>query len=231
MPAGAVTGSAKYNDQFLLYNSSEGVPAQDCCHLMLWDSQSDQRWLLVENLAGAEDASLSATHAAWVAWGGPGKDVYYADLATREVIHVESTYDSYTAQTSIDGDWVVWEDDRNGPNDVYAVQIGAGTEVRLTDNGAWNSWPRVRNDVLCFRTTLWSGMDGWDLAVMDLTTGVLRRATFSPHPGLKCVGVDGGWLVYQQQTTPDELLFNKILAVDLCSLGILDDLGRVVPGG
>jgi hypothetical protein len=89
------------------------------------------------------------------------------------------------------GDRVVWEDGRSGVTDIYGMQIGTGLEVRLTDNGAWNQAPTLRGDVMCFRTTLWGGASGWDLAVMDLSSGAVRRAIEQSSATLwKCAFVD-----------------------------------------
>ena len=88
----------------------------------------------------------------------------------------------------------------------------------------------LRRGVMCFRTSLWSGVYGeWDLAVHDLETGVTRRVTPESHYGYKCNFVDSGWLVYRQQMTASDKWFNKIWAVNLVKLGILDAQGRLIP--
>jgi hypothetical protein len=63
--------------------------------------------------------------------------------------------------------------------------------------------------------------------VQDLQTGAVRRVTHAPDFGYKCGKVDSGWLVYQIQTASYNQ--NKIFAVNLHALGILDDEGRVIP--
>ncbi len=219
-----------YNSSYIVYESSLGLSPNEGNDLMLWDLQSDQEVMLVEHGHGVENVSISSTHAAWVAFGGPDKDVFYVDLATKEITHVESTFDPYVAHTGTWGDWVVWEDTRYGGLDIMGLQISAGTEVRLVDNGAYNGWPTLRESVMCFRTTLWSGVYGdWDLAVYDLDTGVTRRVTQQSNWGNKCGFVDSGWLVYPQQMLAGSFHRNKIWAVNLQKLGILNAQGHVVP--
>jgi hypothetical protein len=210
----------------VVYRSRLGHDLGDV-DLRLLDLQTQQDVLLAPYQAAVEDVSISETHAAWVAYGGPGKDVYYATLGTGEITHVESTADHFTAKTGTWGDWVVWEDGRSGVTDIYGLQLGTGQEVRLTDNGAWNQAPTLRGDVMCFRTTLWGGAAGWDLAVMDLSSGAMRRVTEQSSPTLwKCAFVDSGWLVYQHQTFAGDQRY-KIFAKHLVKLGILDAQGHV----
>ena len=83
--------------------------------------------------------------------------------------------------------------------------------------------------MLCFRTTVWSGTwPNWDLAVMDLTTGVVRKVTQTTAE-YKCGFADSGWLVYQEQIRAGVWTNNKIFATNLVKRGILDAQGHVVP--
>jgi len=194
-----------------------------------WDLITDDLVVLAGEGQAVEDVSISPTHAAWVDYGGPGKDVFVADLESGAVQHIESTYDSYTAYTATWGDWVLWEDRRNEYWEIYGYRISTEEEVRLTDNGEYNSRPSLRHNLACWRTTYYSGADGWDLVVHDLETGVTRRVTQTPHRGYKCKQVDSGWLVYLVQ--PGGLdVENEVHAIDLIAAGILDASGlHVIP--
>ena len=101
--------------------------------------------------------------------------------------------------------------------------------MHVTDNGAYNGYPRLREHLLCFRTTLWAGGMGWDIAIMDMDTWVVRRVTETTHPGYSCAHAHAGWLVYRQQVRQDYIGFDKIYAVNLVAAGILDNQGRVIP--
>jgi Tol biopolymer transport system component len=228
LTSGEEAGWPYANSRYIIYRTKLGLEFSEGTYLMLWDRQTDLKVQLASNTQAAEGMSISETHAAWVAYGGPAKDVFYVDLATQEVTHVESTWDPWTAFTSTWGDWVVWEDTRSGL-DIWGLRLGTGEEVQLTDNGASNARPTLRGDVLCFRTTLWSGTwPQWDLAVMDLTTGVVRKVTQTTAE-YKCGFADSGWLVYQQQIRPGSWTNNKIFATNLLKRGILDAQGHVVP--
>jgi hypothetical protein len=193
--------------------------------LTLLDTWSGDEINLAEDHQAAEDPSLSPTHAAWVASGGPGKDVFFADLETKTVVRVESTYDPEVWYATTWGDWLLWEDHRNGDADVYAMRLSTGEETRITDNGAWNGMPQLRSGIACYRTTQWN-TTGFDLAILEVETGVTRRVPLTPDPGYKCGLVDGGWLVYQKQVGTH--VENEIYAIDLIAAGILDDLGEHV---
>ncbi|MFH2008557.1 MAG: hypothetical protein ABI333_18360, partial [bacterium] len=126
-----------FNGRYIIYASWE-VTAIDGTDLMLFDIMTDDEVLLAEYWQGAEDVSISPTHAAWVAWGGPDKDVFFVDLDTKAITQVASTWEPYTAHTATWGDWVLWEDRRHGMSDVYALRISTSEEIRLTDNGVYN---------------------------------------------------------------------------------------------
>ncbi len=198
-------------------------------YIFRWDLVTDDLVVLAGEGHAVEDISISLTHAAWVDYGGPGKDVFVADLESGAVQHIESTYDSYTAYTATWGDWVLWEDRRNEYWEIYGYRISTAEEVRLTDNGEYNSRPSLRHNLACWRTTYYSGADGWDLVVHDLETGVTRRVTQTPHRGYKCKQVDSGWLVYLVQPGATDS-YNEVHAIDLIAAGILDATGlHVLP--
>jgi hypothetical protein len=214
----------RYNGRYILYDSYVDSP-QSGLALTLWDTWNGDEVRLAEDVQGAEDPSLSLTHAAWVAWGGPGKDVFYADLESMVVVQVASTIDPEVWYATTWGDWLLWEDRRNGDADIYGIRLSTGEEFRLTDNGAWNGMPKLKNGIACYRTTQWN-TTGFDLAIYEVETGVTRRVPITPDPGYKCGMVDSGWLVYQKQVGTYNQ--NQIFAIDLIAAGILDDQGEQV---
>lgn len=217
----------RFNGQYIVYSSWEDT-AINGTDLMLWDLVTDDDVLLAEYWQGAENVSISPTHAAWVAWGGPDKDVFFVDLDTKAITQVASTWEPYTAHAATWGDWVLWEDRRHGMSDVYALRISTGEEIRLTDNGVYNGRPTLRGSIACWRTSFYEPTVGWDLVVYDMETQVLRRVTREQHTHYKPGIVDSGWLVYQKQTFPGDYSRNTIHAVDLIAAGILDPTGQHV---
>jgi hypothetical protein len=226
LPAPSFGAPERFNGRHLVYSSWSADGCVDNQSLVLWDLFTEKVMTLAEPWQAAEGNSISPTHAAWVANGGPGKDVFFVDLATYDVVQVESTVDSEVWWTATWGDWVLWEDLRNGPPNIYGLRISTGEELRLTDNGAGNGMPTLRGNLACYRTTEWNNT-GWDLAVMDLETGIRRRVTRTPDSGYKCGPVDSGWLVYERQKWA-QYWANEIWAVDLVAAGILDEAGETV---
>jgi hypothetical protein len=214
----------RYNGRHFLYDSYVST-SQNGLNLTLWDTWNGDEVQLAEDSQGAEDPSLSLTHAAWVAWGGPGKDVFYTDLESKVVVQVASTIDPEVWYATTWGDWLLWEDRRNGDADIYGMRLTTGEEFRLTDNGAWNGMPKLKSGIACYRTTQWN-ITGFDLAIYEVETGVTRRVPITPDPGYKCGMVDSGWLVYQKQVGTYHQ--NQIFAIDLIAAGILDEQGEHV---
>jgi len=216
-----------HNGRHLVYQRYTDVIG--AVELTLWDRQNGQKRMLAEAAQGAETLSISATHAAWVAWGGPGKDVFYVELETMEVHHVGSTAFPTVYNTTTWGDYVLWDDDRYGLSEVMALRISTGQEWRLSD-GTWRATrPKLRGHIVCMLTVDYSPGEGVDLMLYDMETGVRRRVTTEARYGYKSGYVDSGWLVYQEEKYPGDIWRNKIWALNLLKLGIVDADGHVVP--
>jgi hypothetical protein len=177
----------------------------------------------------ASGGTMSPSHYTWPnnTAGLPTLGIHYLELATGEITKIPGT--ELGAYPTTWGDWVIWEDWRSGGPDLWGQRMGAGEEVHVTDNGAYNGLPRLRENLLCFRTTLWAGGLGWDLALLDLDTWVVRRVTETTHPGYRCLAPDNGWLVYRKQVRQDYYRWDKIYAMDLEAHGLVDSQGHVIP--
>ncbi|MDY0002522.1 MAG: hypothetical protein RBU30_14600 [Polyangia bacterium] len=190
---------------------------------------SGQSTLLQTTEDGASSGGdMSETHFTWPSLVmNEHEGIHVVELATgQQQIIQDSIMSTYPTTW---GDWVVWENWDTGLPDIWGVRLGAGERVHVTDNGAYNGYPRLREHLLCFRTTLWAGGMGWDIAIMDMNTWVVRRVTETTHPGYSCAHAHAGWLVYRKQVRQNYIGWDKIYAVNLVAAGILDDQGRVIP--
>ncbi|MDY0002337.1 MAG: hypothetical protein RBU30_13660 [Polyangia bacterium] len=226
-----------FNGRYLLYKALDKTTEEDSCRyatrLHLRDLSTGEELLLTERWQEVEEeaSSLSPTHAAWVAWNGSERNVFFMDLETKDINHIQTTSEPDFSYTATWGDWVLWEDWRNENAEIYGWRISTSEEARITNNGVWNGRPTLRGGIACYRTgSLWDPTVGWDLMVRDMETGVERQVTQETNVGYKCGNVDSGWLVYLKQTMSNYTYVNSIHAVNLVVAGILDPSGEhVVP--
>lgn len=96
----------------------------------LADGSADPVW------AGPADQGEAAIHAGRVVWRdqrdvGPG-EIYFANLETAETRRLTERIDGQF-HPAIFGDWVVWQDTRNGVLDIYGYDLLRDSELRLTE--------------------------------------------------------------------------------------------------
>lgn len=88
----------------------------------------------------------------------PGRttdEMFYVDISDRDnpvefpIANGEfALYGGYNSR--IDGNIVVWEDDRNGNLDIYGYDVTSGTEFQITDDPAHQRYPDISG-----RTVVW----------------------------------------------------------------------------
>lgn len=219
----------RFNTRFVLYDTQEGVPpGESGSNLMLLDRQTEEATVLASYETWWEGADMSETHVSWVAhspWEtGLKKSVFVYDLATGTSELLMSTVPSATLSTSTSGDWVTWEDNRNGSWDIYAYRISTGQEICLVDEAHDQRNAFTRQDLVVWADGRWSPQSG-DLVIYDLQTGFWRRVTGWSDSWYAAPAQDG-WLVYKRGTG----WYNaEVYAMDLVANLILEPSGRVIP--
>jgi beta propeller repeat protein len=233
--SGYLTSLIRINSEYLLYATNEDVPISGGSNLVLRHRVTGDTQALATYDSWWEGADMSETHVSWVAHapgeGGSYKSVYLHEIATGLTSLIQSTVPGRQFQTSTWGDWVVWQDDRNGAWDVYAYQISAGLESRLADEPHDQTAPMVREDLVVWVDYRWSGQTNeyngtCDLVIYDLQTGLWRRVTgWTDSWGFG--RAQGGWLLYRKQSADPYMA--QIFAMDLQANLLLDSAGRVLP--
>jgi Tol biopolymer transport system component len=168
------------------------------------------------------------------AQGGNGtKDVFYYDVDARQVVRLESTEPGHQYYPIHAGDYIYWEDDRDGDWNIYRYDLVAGVEERFTWNDQDQIYARIRGHLLTWTDYRWSCesyaglIHPADSVIYDTETGVMRRVTSSSIVGLNRFA-EGRWLVYTKKVGSRRY---QVFSHDLVSDGLLDGPdGHVIPG-
>jgi hypothetical protein len=202
-------------------------PVTGIFDLVLHDRWTDQQTVFAEGWQGAESHKVSEDYAVWIASGGPGKSVFYAELGTGDVVEVVSTHDHAVYDTDLFGDLVLWTDLRTGLGAIHGLRISTGEDLQLTDDTDVHSMPVVHGHLAAWRTRPNTG-EGYQIVVQDLETEVRRVVVSERSWNWKTVAFDGEWLIYLEQT--GDYWENRIHAVNLPRLGLLGPDGHLAPG-
>ena len=104
-------------------------------------------------------------------------------------------YDNlYSSKNSaISGDYIVWQDDRNGNDDIYMYEISTGTETRITTDPKVQEYPVIHGDYI-----VWSDRrhDNGDIYLYKISTGTETRIT-TDTAQQKWPDIYGDYIVWQ----------------------------------
>jgi len=217
----------RQNDRYLLFRRYE--IDRGIYDLVLHDRWTDQQTVLADGTQGAESHRINEDYAVWIAWGGAGKSVFYAELATGDVVEVPDTRDHAVYDTDLSGDIVLWTDLRTGLGAIHGLRISTGEPLQLTDDGDVHSRPVIDGHIAAWRTRPPGSSDGYRIEAYDLETGVRRVVVSEPSMDWKPADLDGEWLIYLEETSG--YWYNIIHAVNLRRLGVLGPDGHLVPLG
>jgi hypothetical protein len=236
---GVYNSYPELNDDHVLYASKEGVPANDGhFSLYLLDRISQEKILIASYETSPETYSLGERFPAWVAYDpeappGSTKDVYYYDVDAGAVVHLESTGFGWQYFPIHGGDYIYWEDDRDGDWNIYRYRLSTGEEERFTWDESDQGYPRIQNHLLTWMDLRWSCGQYWggnsprDLVIYDTENETMRRVTKASDLWTN-VSAGSSWYVYSRKVG-DRLY--RIYAHDLVADGVLDGPdGHVIAG-
>jgi len=92
----------------------------------------------------------------------------------------------------ISGDWIVWQDYRNGNSDVFAYHLAAGDELQITTNTAGQGEPRIGGNLIAWIDNRNGNADVYGY---DLSTGLEFEVAATPALEY-LVGVDSGRIIF-----------------------------------
>lgn len=132
-------------------------------------------------------------------------DIYMYDIAMGTVVPV-SVEPGKQATPDVDGDWVVWLDNRGGTyvngkptrNDIFAKNIVTGQEVRVTaDEGqVLQGIPRINGNLIVYSEETADSSRREDINVYDLSTG-MERTLYSGEGIDRRPNIEGNLVVWE----------------------------------
>jgi hypothetical protein len=228
----AAGGVGAYNGRYVLTSSNEGEPDPTYTHPILVDLWTMDEVQVAETWQGAEHFSMSETHLAWImscAGCGGVSDVFYMDLATKDIVHIEDTVAGNQLFPSTWGDYILWQDDRETGNwTIYLHRFSTGESRKLIDDQVPRGYPHIRGNLVTWAGCMFTPdcfNGGGDVILYDIETDVVRRVT--PIPGYyKPRFAHGEWLVYLLSVGGDGY---KMYGVHMQAAGLVDQDGHVIP--
>ncbi len=115
----------------------------------------DRHFFISPSVADQVTADVQARRVVWQDFRdvGPG-EIYLADLETAAVRRISTNlFGQY--HPVIQGNWIVWQDNRNTQNDLYGFDLLRNREVRLTSTPEDETQPFIDGDwVVCLENSL-----------------------------------------------------------------------------
>ena len=140
---------------------------------------------------------------------GPG-EIYYCDLQTQAVRRITTNiYGQYNP--AIDGNWIVWADNRNVELDIYGFDLVRNAEIRITSTADNESQPALDGPwLVCMSDGL--GPQTGNARLIHLPS--LLAVPLTSTPTLKTyAGLADGLAVWQETISNQSQIISAVLPV------------------
>jgi len=145
-------------------------------------------------------------------------EIYVHVVSTGADVPITAVGSAYRSAPAMDGQYVVWGDTRNGTADIYAYDLGSGTEQRLTNGSQVASAPRISGT-----TAVWQEGTQYPLPLglhlHDLATNVpwVALAT-DPRAQAICPTISGNWVAWT--TAAPLFVTNQVYAYNTSTMEV-----------
>lgn len=167
--------------------------------------ETSQRFTVNATAADQLDPALRAGRVVWQDFRDVGfGEIYFRDLESGEQRRLTSNgFGQYAPD--IEGNWVVWQDNRNTQVDIYGLDLRRGVETRLTQTAANEARPRLAGNWMLF-TEDSAGALTDNFFLLDLGTG--RSLPLTRSATKKSAGTIGSSQLFWQEGATGASLVN-----------------------
>lgn len=158
--------------------------------------ETSQRFTVNATSTDQLDPAIQAGRVVWQDFRDVGYgEIYFRDLETGEQRRLTNNgFGQYAPD--IDGQWVVWQDNRNTQVDLYGMDLRRSVEVRLTNTAANEARPRLAGNWVLFADDS-AGTLTDNFSLLDLGTG--RSLPLTRSATKKSAGTIGSAQLFWQE--------------------------------
>jgi beta propeller repeat protein len=120
-------------------------------------------------------------------------DINLYSTLTGEAVNLTSATGGIAMNPAISSQIVVWEDQRDGNFEIYAMNLATGEERRVTNSTAIDSTPAVRDSRIVWQVC---EMGVCDIALYDWNTGLTQMLTQTADRDERRPDLDGNYVTF-----------------------------------
>ncbi|WP_181391806.1 PKD domain-containing protein [Methanospirillum lacunae] len=159
----------------------DASPGTSIKNIFVYDTQSQTSFQVSPSTSNQNQPAISGRYVVWQDWSSGNADIALADLNSRKVDLNSGKYDVNSnkvnlicndlgdqSKPDISGNYVVWEDWRNGNADVYMYDISAEKEYQLTSDSSDQKNPKISGNIVVWEDTRNGGSDIYGMDLRNL---------------------------------------------------------------
>jgi len=165
----------------MLVYEQDALPGNSLKNIFVYDTQSQTSFQISPSTYNQNQPAISGRYVVWQDWSTGNADIVLADLNSRSVDLNSGKYDVNSNKVKvickdlgdqenpdISGNYVVWEDWRNGNADIYMYDISAEKEYQLTSDSSDQKRPKISGNIVVWEDNRNGGSDIYALDLRNL---------------------------------------------------------------